>query len=283
MKKRMTAFSLLLCVALLFSACGGGKTPQKPAEESASQPAKSAEPAAPATPVRSGLQKISDMSDAWGALYSQNEKAINDYNGMPIMDLVTPALIFLGGVQFDMLNPDNRDGRFEGKLMLAGYKGFVEKAGARITFGYDDKLEKDGLGPAAKAGDRMASSGSLALDKEYYICETYTERAGKKINRNYSEFKRLGDGSMICLAMNGRTIDARGDEVLSDDAIFLHNGAGRYDFVIAKAKTGPEFKSISFADKGDLTKAQALELFKAAGYAIETSGGILDGKLVVDK
>jgi hypothetical protein len=285
MKKRIAAFSLLVCVALLFSACGGGKAPQKPAEDSASasQPEKAAAAAPVAAPAGSGLKNISDMSDAWGALYSQNEKIINDYNGMPIMGLVTPALTFLGGVQFDMMNPDNRDGRFEGKLMLAGYKGFVEKRGAQITFGYDDKREKDGLGPTAKAGDRIASSGSLALDKEYYICESYTERAGKKIDRGYSEFKRLGDGSMICLSMSGRTIDARGDEVLSDDAIFLHNGAGRYDFVIAKAKTGPEFKSISFADKGDLTKEQALELFKAAGYAIETSGGIRDGKLAVDK
>lgn len=53
--------------------------------------------------------------------------------------------------------------------------------------------------------------------------------------------------------------------------------------MIAKAKTGPGFSAISFADKGDLTKTQALEQFKAAGYAIETSGGIEGGTLVVDK
>lgn len=287
MKKRATAFSLLLCAALLFSACGGGKSPQKPAGESASASTTSASQttdrtAAPA-PAKTGFQKIGDMSDAWSELYKQNEAVINRYEGMPIMGLVTPPLTFVSGVQFDMLNMDNRDGRFEGKLMLAGYPGFVKKAGAKITFGSDRTLEKDGFGPSAKAGDRMVESGSLALDQEHYITETFTERAGRKIHRGYTEFKRLADGSMICLAMSGQTLNFRGDEELRDDVIYLHNGAGRYDFVIAKAQTGPEFKSISFADKGDLTKEQAFELFKTAGYAIDQTGGIKDGKLVVDQ
>jgi hypothetical protein len=121
------------------------------------------------------------------------------------------------------------------------------------------------------------------LDKEHYISEMFTERAGRKISRNYTEFKRLGDGSMICLAFSGQTINARGDEDKSDDVIFLRNGKNQYDFVIAKAKTGPEFKSISLADKGDLTKEQVIGLFKTSGYTIDKTGGIKDGKLVVDK
>jgi hypothetical protein len=281
MKKRIMAFTVLLSVALVFIACGKGKSQQAPAGEaaSASQPVK---PAA-AAQAGTGMVKIGDMQEAWGALYKQNEKAINDYEGMPIMGLVTPQLSFVASVQFDLMNLNNQDGRFEGKLMLAGYQGFVEKAGAKITFGYDDTLEKDGFGPNAKAGDRKAASGFLALDKEYYVCETYTERAGKKIVRDYTEFKRLADGSMVCLDLNGQVFNMRGDEDLSDNVTYLHNGPGRYDFVIAKGKTGPEFKNISFADAGDLTKEQALELFKAAGYMIETSGGIQGGKLVVDK
>jgi hypothetical protein len=201
---------------------------------------------------------------------------------MPIMALVTPPLTFVASVQFDMLNPTNRDGRFEGKLLLAGYRGFVEKAGSRVTFGYDDNLAKDGFGPGAKAGDHLAAGGSLDLDKAYYICETSTERAGKKIARTYHEFKRLDDGSMICLALAGQTYDFRGNEEPKDDAIFLHNGPGRYDFVVAKGKNGPGFKAVSFADQGDLTKAQALGLLQAAGYVIEASGGIQGGKLVLD-
>lgn len=100
---------------------------------------------------------------------------------------------------------------------------------------------------------------------------------------NYTEFKRLGDGSMICLAFNGGTINMRGDEELSDDVVFLRNGRNQYDFVVAKGKNGPEFKSISFADQGDLTKEQAVALFKSAGYAIDQAGGIKDGKLTLDK
>jgi hypothetical protein len=279
MKTRIIAFTVLLSVVLLFCACG--KSAPAPAGGSVAAPQPAAGPAA-SPAARSGIVKISDMADAWSAIYSRNEKAINDYQGMPIMGLVTPPLAFVAAVQFDMMNPGNRDGRFEGKLMLAGYQGFVEKSGTKITFGYDEKLAKDGFGPNAKAGDRIAASGSLALDKEYFVWETFSERAGKKIERSYYEFKRLGYGSMICLALSGQTFNFRGDEELKDDAIYLHNGAGRYDFVIAKAKTGPGFTAISFADKGDLTKEQALGLLKAAGYAIETSGGIAGGKLVVD-
>ena len=287
MKKRIMVFSLILCISLLFTVCGGGKSPQKPVEESASASTTSASQpadrtAAPA-PANSGFQKIGDISDAWSDLYKKNEAVINRYDGMPIMELVTPPLTFLSSVQYDMLNSDNRDGRFAGRLMLAGYQGFVEKAGAKITFGSDHMLEKDGFGPSAKAGDRMVEKGSFALDQELYISETFTERAGRKISRGYTEFKRFGDGSMICLAFSGQTINGKGDEAISDDVIFLHNGKNQYDFVIAKAKTGPEFKSISLADKGDLTKEQAIELFKTAGYAIDQTGGIKDGKLVVDK
>jgi len=282
MKKRMLAFFVFLSVALLFTACGGGKSPEKPAGDSASASQPAVRTTA-AVPAKSGLQKISDMADAWNNLYKNNEAVINKYDGMPIMELVTPPLTFIATVQYDLLNIDNRDGRFEGKLMFAGYNGFVEKAGAKITFGSDHKLEKDGFGPAAKAGDRVLENGSLALDKEYYIAETFTEREGRKISRSYHEFKRLGDGSMVCLALSGHTINMRGDEDISDDVIFLRNGKNQYDFVIAKAKTGPEFKSLSFADQGDLTKEQAIGLFKASGYAIDQTGGIKDGKLVVDK
>jgi hypothetical protein len=273
-------FFTLLCVSLLFTACGGGKSPQNPAENSpsASQPADNT-----SAPVKSGLQKIGDMADAWNELYKQNEAVINKYDGMPIMELVTPPITFISSVQFDLLNLDNKDGRIEGKLMFAGYNGFVDKVGAKIIFGYDHKLEKDGFVPAAKTGDRNVENGSLDLDKEFYIAEMFTERAGRKISRSYHEFRRLGDKSMICLAFSGQLFNAKGDEDTSAEVIFLHNGKNQYDFVIAKAKTGPEFRSISFANKGDLTKEQAIALFKTAGYTIDQTGGIKDGKLVVDK
>jgi hypothetical protein len=284
MKKSIIALSVLLCLAFLFCACGKSQPAPAAGSAGASEPAAAPAASAPAAaPSRTGMQKIGDMADAWSALFNRNEKVINEYQGMPIMGLVTPPLAFVAAVQFDIMNPNNQDGRFNGKLMMAGYAGFLEKSGARLTFGYDEKLAKDGFGPAAKAGTRVVGSGSLALDKEYFTWETANERDGKKIERSTTEFKRLADGSMICLALSGHAINFRGDEELKDDAIYLHNGPGRYDFVIAKSATGPGFTAISFADKGDLTKEQALELFRAAGYTIEKSGGIEGGRLVLDK
>ena len=281
MKNKLMVFFILSCL-VTFSGCGGGKSSEKPAaEQPAATPSAGSTAALPA--VKSGLQKIGDMADAWNDLYKQNEAVLNGYDGMPIMGLVTPPLTFVSTVQFDLLNMDNKDGRVEGKLMFAGHNGFVEKAGPRITFGSDHTLEKDGFGPLAKAGDRMVENGSIDLAGEYYRSESFTERAGQKITRSHYEFKRLGDGSMICLVSSGQLFNMRGDEDLSGNVIFLHNGAGRYDFVIAKAKTGPEFKAISFAEKGTLDKERAVALFKEAGYTIDKSGGIQGGKLVLDK
>jgi hypothetical protein len=283
--KIFMSISVVLCMVFLFGTCADGSAPAAPGESmaAAETAAIPAETPPPATPPATHMQKISDMSEAWSDLYNQNEAVVNAYEGMPIMGLVTAPTTFIATVQFDIMNPDNRDGRFEGKMMLAGYQGFVEKSGDMITFGWDDKLAKDGFGPGAKAGDRMVGNGRLELAKEYYVSETFTERAGKKIARTYHEFKRLSDGSMICLAQTGQAFNMRGDAENRDEIIFIHNGPGRLDFVIAKAASGPAFQSISFAEKGDLTKAQALDLFKAAGYTIDKSGGIQDGSLIVDK
>jgi hypothetical protein len=279
MKKTMTALIGCACVALLFFACGKSKETSAGGAAAASQSA-----AAPAAvPERTGMKKIGDMADAWTALYNQNEAAINSYEGMPIMGLVTPPLALAMATQFDMMNIDERDGRFEGKMMLAGYKGFVERSGSLLTFGYDDTLQKDGFGPAHKAGTRVKGGGSLDLAKEYFIWHTHNEQEGKEVDRDFTQFKRLADGSMICLAMNGRLFNMRGDADPADSVIYLHNGPGRYDFVIAKGKNGPGFTPISFAEQGDLTQAQAVELIKAAGYVIEHSGRIQGGKLVLDE
>ncbi|HQM64801.1 MAG TPA: hypothetical protein PK176_15920, partial [Acidobacteriota bacterium] len=209
--------------------------------------------------------------------------AINNYEGMPIMELVTPATTFIGSVQFDMLNLDETDGHFTGRLMLAGYPAVMDRAGSMITFSYDFKREKDGFGPLAKAGDRMVENGSLDLKQGYYKTEDFTERGGTRIARSYHEFKRLGDGSMICMVFSGQAVDARGDAQPSDSAIYIHNGKDRYDFVVAKGTAGPGFTPMSFADKGDLTKARAIEQFQSAGYTINKSGGIRNGKLALDQ
>ncbi|HZX47541.1 MAG TPA: hypothetical protein VFF83_09735 [Clostridia bacterium] len=293
MRRKLMLFSFFLCFVLLLTACGGSSAPEPAGGESAAEEAEVSGGEAPeAEPTKekpsgvpgpkSGFEKINDIADAWNALYSQNEKAINDYEGMPILELVSPGRAFVTGVQYDLLNMDDKDGRFEGKLMFAGFDGFVEKAGSKFTFGHDYVLEKDGLGPFANAGDRKVENGIFDTDKEFYQAESYTERGGTKILRQYHEFKRLGDGSMICFDFSGNAIDAKGDEKTFNIFTFIRSGKDRYDFVIAKAEIGPEFNIVSLANEGDMTKERAIEIFTAEGYSIDKTGGIKDGKLFVD-
>ena len=271
MLNRILGAALLVCGMMAWGTCG----------DSAARQAVAA-PADVAPVAAKGLKNIAAFSHSWSELYKGNEKVINAYEGMPIMELVTPPVTFAGSVMYDLLNVEQKEGKFEGTL-LSGSKGIAERKGEKITFGSERVLGKDGFGQSAKKGDRVVDSGWVDLGVKYYADESYTEREGKKIMRSYCEFKMLGDGSMICVSMSGQTFNARGEEVLSDSVIYLHNGKNQYDFVVGKAKTGPAFKSMSFSVMGDLSKEKALEAFKAAGYTIEKSGGITDGKLVVDK
>lgn len=277
MKPKFIALSVFLCAALLLSGCGGGgDTKDQPANSSVSNTASSSEKSS------SGFTKISDIADAWNKLYTGNETEINAYEGMPILELVTPATAFITGVQYDVLNVENKEGRFEGELMLAGYPAFIEKDGKKLTFGYDYVRDKAGIGPSMKAGDRIAENGSFLMDKEYYTTETFTERDGQKIERRYVEFKRLKDKSMICLDISGSTLNAKGEAKIVNNIIFIKAGLECYDFVIGSAGTGPDFTKLSLADKSDLTKEQAKKLFTDAGYKIEKTGSIKASKLVVD-
>jgi hypothetical protein len=292
MRRKLMLFSFFLCFVLLLTACGGS-SPETAGGEASPADTEVSGGGAPEAELakeepsgvsgsKSGFEKITDIADAWNELYNQNEKAINDYEGMPILELVSPGLAFVTGVQYDLLNMSNKDGRFEGELMLAGFDGFVEKAGSKFTFGYDHVMEKDGFGPSAKAGDRKVENGIFDTDKEFYQAESYTERGGTKILRQYHEFKRLGDGSMICFDFSGNAIDSKGDERTYNTFTFIRNGKDRYDFVIAKAEIGPEFNIVSLANEGDMTKERSIEIFTAEGYSIDKTGGIKDGILFVD-
>lgn len=233
------------------------------------------------TTVNSGdIASITDLSEYWNSLYKTNEAVINAYEGMPIMELVTPGLCFVTGIQYDLLNLYNEDGRFEGELMLAGYPGYVEKKGSKLTFGYEDIRDEDGFSPSMKAGDKDVESGSCDLDKGYYYADSYTEREGVQISRTTSEFKKQADGSMCTIVMEGRTIDFRNNEELSTSYIFIRSGEGQYDFVIASSAIGTTYDFLSLEE--DMTKEMAFALFEGAGATIENSGHIKDGKLILD-
>lgn len=228
------------------------------------------------------LKNISDYSEAWNELYNQNEAAINKYEE-PIMELVTPGLEFVSGVQYDLLNMENKDGRFEGKLMMAGFPGVLEKKGTKMSFGYDTIRDEDGFSPADKAGDRLVENGNCDLGKGTYVTETFTERNGQKLNRSYCEFKRLKNGEMICLRTNSYSMNVLSQqEELSNTCTYIKAGKDKFDFVIGKATQGPAFEKLSFIDKNDLSKDDARKMMEAAGYQIEKSGGIAGGTLVVD-
>lgn len=258
-----------------------GMTAEQPAEP---KPTTMAEPKpAPDAAAPKEMKKLGDFADAWTSRYQANEAVINAYEGMPMLELVTPALALAIGPQFDLLNPGGADGRFDGQLIVAGKKGFVEKKGSVLTFGYSHTLDKDGFGPTAKKGDVQILEGSAELAKGSISLRNRTERDGKKITASQTEYRLLPDGSMLCLSLNGHSLDGKGDPSKFSNFIFLHNGDKKYDFVVAKAELGPELPALSLAEKGDLDKAKAVALATESGFKVEKSGGITDGKLVLDK
>ncbi|PKN46486.1 MAG: hypothetical protein CVU59_05915 [Deltaproteobacteria bacterium HGW-Deltaproteobacteria-17] len=307
MRQNLSTLIVIAGAVLAFSACGSkdqgksrdkgpdpkaqpaepgantppGMTAEKPGEP---KPATVAEPkpAANATGPKE-MKKLGDFVDAWTSRYQANEAAVNAFEGMPIMELVSPALLLAIGPQFDLLNPDGADGRFEGQLVMAGKKGFIEKKGAVITFGYSHTLDKDGFGPTAKKGDVQILEGAADLALRSITLRSRTERDGKKITATQTEYRLLADGSMLCLSLNGHAIDGKGDPSKFSNFIFLHNGDKKYDFVVAKAEFGPELPAVTMAEKGDLDKAKAAALATASGYTVEKTGGVVDGKLVLDK
>jgi hypothetical protein len=301
MKQNLSTLIIVTGAVLALSACGAkdkGQSPDKgpepkaqPADPGATEmapemapekPAPEPKPATDAT-AKKEMKKLGDFVEAWTRRYQANEAVINAYEGMPIMELVTPALSLAIGPQFDLLNPGGADGRFDGQLIMAGKKGFIEKKGSSLTFGYSHTLDKDGFGPTAKKGDVQILEGSADLAKGSITLRNRTERDGKKITANQTEYRLLPDGGMLCLSLNGHAIDGKGDPSKFSNFIFLHNGDKKYDFVVAKAEFGPELPAVTLAEKGDLDKAKAAALATESGYKVEKAGGVVDGKLVLDK
>lgn len=228
------------------------------------------------------MKTISDFSDLWGSIYGQNEAIINAYDEMIIMELVTPPLGFLSGVQYDLLNLENKNGRFEGELMLAGWQAFVDKQGSEYTFGYDDVRDEDSFNPNDKAGDRLVENGVCNLKDIYYFSDSYTERDGVKLSRQIYEFKGQSDGSIAFLGASGQLSDFRGEENPNTRLYYVRNGQGRYDFVVGEAAYGTELDFHHIKDYDDLTKEQAIDIIEGAGYTIVYSGGISGGELKLD-
>jgi hypothetical protein len=163
--------------------------------------------------------------------------------------------------------------------MLAGYQGYVEKDGSKLSFGYEDVLEEDGFSPSMKAGDKYVENGSCNLADGYYYAEDYVERDGVRIDRSINEIRIEKDGDISSFMLEGSSVNYRNEEGLSNTFTFVRNGKDQYDFVVAKAEIGTDFEALSLEE--DMTKEKAIELFEAAGFIIETSGGIEGGVFVL--
>ena len=114
MKLKTLALYIILCMAVVISGCGGSSDTSSSGVDDQKQAASSKKSDGQSS---SGFKTISDYADAWNEVYNQNEAAINKHEE-PIMELVTPGLDFVTGVQYDLLNMENKDGRFEGELMM---------------------------------------------------------------------------------------------------------------------------------------------------------------------
>jgi hypothetical protein len=227
------------------------------------------------------LKTIVDFSEYWNYVFDFNSEALNNYEGMPIMELFLIGTCFVSGVQYDMLNLYNEEGRFEGELMLAGFPAFVEKNGSKLTFGYEEVREEDGFSPSMKAGDKEVQTGNCDLKEGHYYADDYTERESVVINRTITELSIEDDGDISGFLLDGNTLNYRNEEELTTSFTFVRNGKNQYDFVVATAALGTDFEVLKLEE--DMTKEKAIQMFEAAGLTIETSGGIDNGKIVVDE
>ena len=303
MKRFFIVISVFLCMAMVFAGCSssskegdngkgnvvqdepkdgtGDNSGQKTDDADISKtPTEGATDTGESNTTNNGTFKsITDIADYWNDLYTGNEAVINKME-IPMMELVTPAMTFVVGVQYELLNLTQADGRYDGELMLAGYPGFIEKKGAKLTFGYEDTLKENGFSPQMAKGDKLVENGNCDLDKGYYFADSYTERAGKKITHSTSEFQKESDGSMSSLTVQGETLNFKNEANVVTTYIFVRNGKNQYDFVIATSTVGTDYKELHL--EADMTKEKAVALFKASGATITKSGGIKDGAVHID-
>ncbi len=290
MRKAFAVVALLLCLLLALTSCGlfrniidknipGGKQSNDP--NSSEDPNVSQKPGESQAP---GITEytLAAYADLWTDLYDANAPVLND-SGELLIEAAFPSLAFITAGQYDFLNLFNKDGRYEGALLLAGWNGFVEKNGPNFTFGYEGIREEGGWGPSNQVGDKLVEQGNCEINDGHYYVESYTERDGSLIYRTTADFQLMGDGSIICFYMTGEFFDARGNESPHAKTVYIRNGPGRFDIVVAKSdEIGPEFETFLVSQHGDVTKEDAIRMFEEAGYTIDYSGSIVGNAFVLD-
>jgi hypothetical protein len=286
MKRMSTILCIALCVVLVISGCGGGKPAQdnvdeKPEAESVAEEPKE-QPVSTEKPKASGsYEKIKDFSEAWTALIDVHEPAINAFDE-PLLELLNPGVELCFCVNYDMLNMDNKEGRHEGNFFILDYPAFVEKKGPQLTFGYEYTRTEESSNPNHKVGDKLAENGCCDLDKGFFQIENHTLRGEDKTVRTYVEIKEVKKSEMCCLRLYGSKFDVKMNEKPWTICTYMRVDKDTMDFVHARSIMGPNFEKLSIADKGILTKEEAVAMMEDAGFDIVRTGGIADEKVSID-
>lgn len=311
MKQLLAIYMILLLLSGTTAGCGGGGKPagntantgnatannppdsgnteNTTPQESSSPPADSGNTgsSSDAGGSNSGSGKGSGKADSlqayadeWDRISDLHEQAINDYEGV-IMELYTWLIPLTLAPVYETLNIDNKEGRHEGSLLLSGYPAFLEQKGNSFRFGYDAIRDQDGFAPGMKAGDRLLQEGSLEGDKGFLKIETRTERGGSVIEKVMGAYLISPQDTFLAIYQEANAIDIKGNENTKNTAVFLAMSEKEYNFVIAKGQSGTAFPEAAL--KESMSVQEAKELFIQAGYAIESSGGIIDGELIVNR
>lgn len=281
--KKILSFGLLIVLTIgILAGCGTKDAANTSSMTSEQQGGTSAKPAkAQDTGSTKGkrFDSLKDFCDAVTEIESKHEAIINEYDGMPVIEVPAAFMPIVTAPIFEMLNLDNKDGRFEGDNPISGVKQFIEKKGPNITFGNDYIRHKDGFSPNDKKGDRVVANGSFDGNKGIFKLEEYSQRDGVYISKTNIWCRLTDDDTVLLFYQFGNNTDIRGDEKISDTAIFLTTGKNHYDFVIARNTSGPNYAVLPCeAD----TVEEAQKLFTEKGYEIDRTGGIKNGKYEVN-
>lgn len=286
-KKWMWLTAIILLVTFPITACSSGNMDADKDEDQteyeiieSEEVAKSASKLVTNSPLSKGkIDNLTAYTEAWTELYSVHEATINAYEGMPIISLVMVAMPLANAIFYSLLNLDNVDGNFSGKIGFSDAEGYYNKAGDFMEFGQDNIRADDGFVPNDLAGDRILSEGSFDASKGYFIMDDSTMRNDQVILRNKTEFIRSEDGAFVCLYQVAGDMEQSGNANKYNILTFIFMSETQYEFVNAEGTLGVDGKNFDLT-KG-MTVEEAIQLFLDSGYTISETGGIEDGVFVV--
>lgn len=287
-KKWIWITAIILLVTLPLSACGGSNIDsnntnddQKDIEiiDTPEVPKSAGDTVVNKPMVEGKIDSLEAFTDAWTDLYAYHESTINAYTGMPIISLVVVAMPLANSLFYSLLNLDEVDGNFSGRIGFSDTEGFYNKSGDIIEFGQDNIRAEDGFTPNDLAGDRILTDGYFDVSKGYFRMNDTVMRNDKAFSRTYTEFIRSDDGAFLCLYQVSSDIDHSGNEKNYNALTFISMSKTQYNFVNAEGTDGTAGALLELRE--GMTVEEATQLFLESGYTISESGGIEDGVFVV--